>query len=324
MVPLRIIHRSASACFNRSSKSLSKSSSMHEKINEKDLTDSSPNAFNDSCNSLCWDDEGDLKPKSKTNDNDKIGAQSERPLRKLCRTVSRRFASFHSSKSTVSTVEMLDSATSLSLEDDDDDDDDDDACSFEGDGDEETNDKIKRVRFSTRVPEVHLVENSHYMAPQQRDDCWYSRREMNKLKYESRVSRVILQKEEYTHLQEFLLDVFTRSQLLADSGLEDDEVPHYHNEGGAAQPSSMSQLMAGWCDSEVVGESCRGLEKRIIGQASLHRAAREFVLQNNFCRGDDDGAMLAEEYQALSQAAVIFAQCTAKADAMVAGEHWWR
>lgn len=333
MVPLRIIHRSASACFtlNRSSKS----SSMHEKGTKKCSTSS--DAWNDSCNSLCWDNDEDILKIKSTPSHDRIGNKSERPLRNLCRTV-RRFASLHSSKSTISTAEMLDSVTTLSLEEDEDD----DACSFGcDDEDDEVDDcnksndknrKVKRVRFSTRAPTIHTVEHSRYMDPQQREDCWYLRQEMNQLKYESRLTRTILQKEGYCHLKDFVLDVFMRCQLLAECGLQDDQVPHYHSDGGVTQPSSMSRIMAAWCDANVAGESCRGLEKRIIGRASLHGAAREFVLKNNARAScgvsnndaDGDASKFAQEYQALSHSALIFAQCTAKADAMVAAGNWWR
>ena len=197
MVPLRQLHRNASARINfaLSKSSHSSSAKTDEKFANKTTQECAD--FTDSCSSISLhfeDDEemvirevtSDAKRNNTsgatpTNSNKKIttkfhSTHSEGPLRRICRNASARlFASLHSSKTSTIATELIDSATSLSLADfdaDGDDSDDESVCSFEDDGSKTAK---KQVRFDAHPDTVHEVEHCHYMQPQQRADCWYSR-----------------------------------------------------------------------------------------------------------------------------------------------------
>lgn len=303
------------------------------------------NDLNDSCNSLSLNDLDDpphdnvpVVITKRPNKSQSLHGSSNRcnPLRKLCRTASSRlWASVHSSKSTIETEGTADlSANSLCTEENDDHHDDDYSCCSFGEEEEEEEEsqrhRRRRVRFAREPRAIHSVEHCHYMSPQQRADCWYTRHELAQLKRQiKRIKAVVNCQPEYDRLRVSLVDVLLRTQMLAAAGYEDpDDLVTYHhhhhrrdgdddNTDNKGTSSSLSDIMAEWCRETVTGEACRGTEKH------LHRSLRQPVA-NTVNRaiveahGNGNTALLAERYEDMSRYAALFARCTAEADAKVA------
>lgn len=260
------------------------------------------NGFNDSCESLdassFHDDSGTPESKGVTL------TSPRRPLRQLCRAASSRLLASLHSKSTQTTA-LVDSETSLTYEADENDEE--SVCSFEDDG--------KRVSFQPKL-EVHEIENCHYMTPQQREDLWYTRYDMLKIKGGVRMLQASLLKQGRGEFTDSIVDSFLRSQMLADGGFEEEDILECNHVG---QKKSLSDMMSRLCRETVNGEACRGLEKGLLRslRGSEARVARSFILEADITDRPEE---LATEYAIFSRYASIYSEALAQADQVAALE----
>jgi hypothetical protein len=258
--------------------------------------------FNDSCESI------DVSSLEDDKDNEEstvvTPASPRRPLRQLCRAASSRlFASMHS-KSTQTTA-LVDSETSLTYGDNDDES---SVCSFEDDQ--------KRVTFQRHPAVVDEIENCHFMTPQQREDIWYNRYDMLKMKGQVRMQQASLLKQGRGEFTDSIVESFVRSQMLADGGFEVEDILEYNHTG---QRKSLSDMMSRLCRETVNGDACRGLEKGLLRslRASEARVARSFILEADY---SDNQEECATEYAIFSRYAAIYAEALAQADHVAALE----
>ena len=172
----------------------------------------------------------------------------------------------------------------------------------------------KKVRFGSKL-KYYKIASCLDMDVDEMERLWYLPGELDGMKNEARAIAAGVAK----HKKEIfsgIKDGYNHAKFVSESGMSEDELD-------TVRDTSVEAAIQLWHDTVLAGESCRGLENRVLQSArgTSSKECRQLVMDTLAMFGDDDSScedLVAQGYHEASRHEVLFAQMVARADEIAA------